>query len=245
MVYYSLKAIKESLPKEKNGNDSMWVRFVVRRVSFFVTYLLINIGASASSVSLFSVLVAFAATFLFFINGDLFRWIGVILIHLWMILDCVDGNIARVKKTASTMGEFVDAQSGYVISAFCYMGFAMSAYYTTGYEKYAVCLIVLGAIASISNVLSRLIHQKYQVSIMKNSKSDNSVEKSPESISFFSRLRKRLGKELGLSGAFMIITIPCQIFKLYDFVTVFYFLFCTASLFAVLFYYSIKSIKEQ
>lgn len=240
MSKYSMKQIKDSLPQTKNKGDSLWVQYVARNISYPFTYLFINIGLSAWTVSVLSIVVAFFACFAFCINSDFARWIGVILVHFWMICDCVDGNIARVKKTTGPMGEFIDAQSGYIISAFCYFGLGVAAYYTTRFTQHVVLFIIFGGIASIANILSRLIHQKYTVAQIKIKEQDVIQKEEHEEFSFQS-LRRRIGKEIGLSGLFMILVVLCQLFMIYDYVTLFYFLFCVVSLLVVVAKYSINA----
>lgn len=241
MVKYSMKQIKESLPKKKNLGDSLWVQFVARQISYPFTYFFVNIGFSAWAVSVFSILVAFFACFALCINSDVSRWIGVILFHIWMICDCVDGNIARVKKTTGPKGEFIDALSGYVISAFSYFGLGVAAYYTTKHTDYSVLFMALGGIASIANILSRLIHQKYTVAQIKISGGEDKIQKEEQQKNSFQSLRRRIGKEIGLSGLFMVLIILCQIFKIYDVVSVFYCLFCSVGLCIVILRYSMKA----
>ncbi len=238
---YTMQQIKDSLPKKKNKGDSLWVQYVARNLSYPFTYLFINLGFSAWAVSVLSIAVAFLACFAFCINSDIARWAGVILIHFWMICDCVDGNIARVKKTTGPMGEFIDAQSGYIISAFCYFGLGVAAYYTTKYTDYSILLLALGGVSSIANILSRLIHQKFTVAQIKVNGGEDEVHKEEQEKFSFQSLRRRIGKEIGLSGMFMILVILCQLFKIYDYVTVFYFLFCEGSLGIVILRYSLKA----
>lgn len=247
MQRYSLKEIRASLPKEKNKGDSLWIQYVIRNISFPFTYFFLNIGFSAWSVSVLSVLVAAISCFIFFINNEAARWTGVVLMQLWMIFDCVDGNIARVTKTTGPMGEFIDAESGYVISAFSCLGLSAAAYYTTQYTAFANYMVVLGGIASAANILSRLIHQKYIVSL-KNDAGNDKVRtiQEEEHIKFsFQNVRRRIGKEIGLSGMFMILVIAAQIFKIYDYLTVFYFLFYTVSLLIVIARYSLKAKPRE
>lgn len=240
MRKYTMKQIKESLPKKKNEGDSLWVQCVARYISYPCTYLLINLGFSAWQVSVLSIIVAFLACFSFCVNSDFARWVGVGLVHLWMICDCVDGNIARVKKTTGPMGEFIDAQSGYVISAFCYFGIGVAAYYTTSYPWFSILFLLMGSIASIANILARLIHQKYTVEKIKAS-GDDEVYKQEQNRNSFQSWRRRIGKEVGLSGAFMILVVLCQIFKIYDYIIAFYFFFCVGSLLLVIIQYSLKA----
>jgi phosphatidylglycerophosphate synthase len=89
--------------------------------------------------------------------------VGVVLINLWIVLDCCDGNIARVTKKSSYMGEFIDAVSGYVICAFNFLAIGLAAYNrsTLLFGEKNVWLVVIGAVACISNLFARLIYQKY------------------------------------------------------------------------------------
>ena len=111
--HYSYQEIKASLTKKKNSRSSLWVQLWVRKASFPVTYLFINSGWTANMVSVLSwIVIAFAAVCL---SINSFGWMlaGVILTNFWLVLDCVDGNIARVKKVKTFMGDFFDAVAGY------------------------------------------------------------------------------------------------------------------------------------
>lgn len=247
-MYYSFKEIVKSLPKKKNSKSSFWVKLIVRRVSFIFTYLFINVGFSAWGVSVFSIVIAIAGAMLLSINSEIWRLVGVILIHFWLILDCVDGNVARVKKSSSVMGEFIDAQSGYFISGFVYLAIGIAAYFTSELfsSTYTYLLIIIGAIASISNILSRLIHQKYVYSVLEIEKTDNDVElyvpqeevETKKGLQYF---RSRIDKEFGLSGLFMPFLIIAYIFELFDIMVIFYMLFSLSALLITSLYYSLKS----
>lgn len=63
-----------------------------------VTYLFINAGWTANMVSVLSWIVIFVAAVLLSIDNFGCMLTGVILTNFWLVLDCVDGNIARVKK---------------------------------------------------------------------------------------------------------------------------------------------------
>ena len=247
MRYYSFKEIVTSLPKKKNSGDSFWVKYVARKVSFLFTYLFINVGFSAWATSIVAVLTALVGSFCFLADNTIFRIIGVCLIELWMVLDCVDGNIARVKKTSSEMGEFIDALSGYYVTGFVYFCVGIAAYYTTTiFRDYAFILIVLGGISTIAGLLARIIHQKYTCSILvmnqtnpthRKEMPEEGVEKkfSPQHI------RSRLDKEIGISGLFMPFLIVALIFNFFDLFTIFYCAFQFCGLIAVTAYYAIKS----
>lgn len=246
-MFYSLPKIVQSLPKKKNSKSSLWVKLIVRRLSFLFTFLFINIGFSAWMVSILSVFVAVAGCVCLCINTVITRIIGVCLIELWLVLDCVDGNIARVKKTSSEMGEFIDALSGYFVTAFVYFAIGVAAYNTTTLmNEYNYYVLLAGSVSSIAGLLTRLIHQKYTYTLMVLNKDDDSKKQMlPEeevqnkhSLQF---IRSRLDKEIGISGLFMPLLIVACIFNFYEILTLFYCAFHVLGLFAVTFLYSIRA----
>lgn len=247
MQYYSLKEIIQSLPESKNSKSSLWVKLIARKVSFLFTYLFINVGCSAWGASIISVLVALAGSFFFLIDNTICRIIGVCLIELWLVLDCVDGNIARVKKTSSEMGEFIDALSGYYVTGFVYFFVGIAAYYTTNiFRHYAFILIVLGGVSTIAGLLARIIHQKYTYSIMVINQADpvhhsEIPEESVQNKKSIQYLRSRIDKEIGISGLFMPLLIASLIFNLFDLFTIFYCGFQCCGLIAVTAYYAFKA----
>ena len=247
MPHYSLKEIIRSLPEKKNSNDSFWVKYVVRKVSFLFTYLFVNAGCSAWGASVIGTLVAIAGSFCFVADNSVCRIIGVCLIELWMVLDCVDGNIARVKKTSSEMGEFIDALSGYYVTGFVYFFVGIAAYYTTNiFKHHAFILVVLGGVSAIAGLLARIIHQKYTVSIMAMNQANamrhnETPEESVEKKNSIQYIRNRLDKEIGISGLFMPFLIVALIFNLFDLFTIFYCGFQCCGLIAVTAYYGLKA----
>ena len=160
---YTFEDIKSSLTKKKNGRSSLWVQLWVRKASFPVTYLFINAGWTANMVSVLSWIVIFVAAVLLSIDNFGCMLTGVILTNFWLVLDCVDGNIARVKKVKTFMGDFYDAVAGYGPFSFTTVGLGVAAYHTSFLmpEQYRHIFILIGAVGAVANVYMRLVHQKY------------------------------------------------------------------------------------
>ena len=97
---YTFKDITSSYTKEKRKRSSIWARAVSRPLSFLFTYIFINLGCSANFVSVLSIFDALIACVLILFGGNLL-YVGVGLFVFWHVLDCVDGNIARVKRSSS------------------------------------------------------------------------------------------------------------------------------------------------
>ena len=248
---YTYKQIIDSLPVKKNSNSSWWVKLWVRRVSFLFTYIFINLGFSSNAVSVLSIFVVLAACVCYMIPWVPCMIAAIILINFWLVLDCVDGNIARCKKMKTVYGEFVDDIGGYFTVAFVYLAIGVCAYNFGGvlFGEKNIWLVVLGGASSICDILARLIHKDYvhftdKTLSVDELKSQNSVESyevtNKRSLSY---IRRRVGKEIGVSGAFMLLTIVCAIFKAYDLMTVFYFLFNGCALFLTAVMYIYKADK--
>ena len=163
MQHFSMKEIIRSLPKEKNRKSSWWVKLFIRRISFLFTWFFINIGCSANLVSIISVFIVLLGVIFMAMSNIFFVSMGVILLEFWLVLDCVDGNIARVKKTNSYMGEFFDALSGYAMSCFSLFGIGIAAFHYSSilFGKENEICIILGGLGSLCIMYARLIYQRY------------------------------------------------------------------------------------
>ena len=208
-MHYTFKDITSSLTKKKNSRSSLWVQLWVRKASFPITYLFINIGMTANMVSVLSWIVIFLAAALLCINNFWCMLTGVILTNFWLVLDCVDGNIARVKKVRTFMGDFYDAIAGYGPFSFTTVALGVAAYHTSFLlpEQYRVWLILIGAIGAVVNVYMRLIHQKYLNCYFAGKKIlgelDEITLKDTEDKKSFAYIREQIDKNIGVSGLFM------------------------------------------
>ena len=95
---YTYKQILDSLPVKKNSNSSWWVKLWVRKVSFFFTFIFINLGFSPNAVSVFSIFITLLACICYMLPNMGCVITAVVLVNFWLVLDCVDGNIARCRK---------------------------------------------------------------------------------------------------------------------------------------------------
>lgn len=206
---YTFEDIKSSLTKKKNGRSSLWVQLWVRKASFPVTYLFINAGWTANMVSVLSWIVIFVAAVLLSIDNFGCMLTGVILTNFWLVLDCVDGNIARVKKVKTFMGDFYDAVAGYGPFSFTTVGLGVAAYHTSFLmpEQYRHIFILIGAVGAVANVYMRLVHQKYLNCYFAGKKIlgelDEITLQDTEDKRSFAYIREQIDKNFGVAGLFM------------------------------------------
>lgn len=224
----------------------------VRKASFPVTYLFINAGWTANMVSVLSWVVIFGAAVLLCINNFWCMLAGVILTNFWLVLDCVDGNIARVKKVKTFMGDFYDAVAGYGPFSFTTVALGVAAYHTSFLvpEAYRVGFILIGAIGAVANVYMRLVHQKYLCCFFAGKKIlgelDDITLKDTEDKKSFAYIREQIDKNIGVSGLFMPWLFVALFTNTFDIMLVCYSLYYVVSFLAICVLYCRKAtVFEQ
>lgn len=237
------KDITSSLTKKKNSRSSLWVQLWVRKASFPLTYLFINTGWTANMVSVLSWFVIFGAAALLCINNFWCMLAGVILTNFWLVLDCVDGNIARVKKVKTFMGDFYDAVAGYGPFSFTTVALGVAAYHTSLIVPAAFrqWLILTGAVGAVANIYMRLVHQKYLNCYFAGKKIlgelDEITLKDTEDKRSFAYIREQIDKNFGVSGLFMPWLFVALFTNTFDIMLVCYVAYYVLSFLAICFLY--------
>jgi phosphatidylglycerophosphate synthase len=235
--------LKATFPIEKRSVESIYGRIVpVRQISYWFTIPLLNIGTTAFQASVIGMLIAIVACIFIAMPNNILRIIGVILVPIWHIFDCVDGNIARYNKTASEFGEAVDAICGYFLPIWLSLSLGIASY-NIGNNHLNLSpgwFLIFGGIGAIANAQARLVHQKYAFSAaMIEKKTGKYIEKGEHqyTLSGFHKFRKMAMVELGPIGIPMFILWLCPILNLFAELTIYYCLFYSAGLVMVTFKY--------
>jgi phosphatidylglycerophosphate synthase len=183
---YTLRDIIASLPPEKSKQDGLWTRFVLRPLSFPLSWAALALGLSPAGVSYFSALVSIA-------GGVLFAWpdyrlatAGIILLNFFSVLDCVDGNMARASGKAGPWGAWADAVAGFIAYTAVFFSSGIYIFWKTCWWP---VLIVTG-LSSSANVLTRVAYQIYK----------NIVGESAHGSVSFERM---LAENVGITGFLM------------------------------------------
>lgn len=160
---YTAKYFKDAMPEWKRKKDFWLARILFREPSYYLSAICANWGIGANTVSYFSAIVAIVGAICYLMPSYYAHVVGAFFVVFWSILDCVDGNLARsVKK--QPFGVFADAISSYILVGIICMAMGVAVYHDGGafVNKGRVVFIVLGALASSSDSLMRLIYQKYK-----------------------------------------------------------------------------------
>ena len=215
----NVNQVRNALPREMNQENSLWVRHVIRPISFYVAYGFKRVGFTPNGVTYLAIIVAFVAFILFLLRERASTIVGAVMVQIWMILDCVDGNLARTSEKKNPYGDFVDAMGGYTILGFVFVGLGMVAETEVSWinryvpENY---FLLLGSIASVSTLTARLIFQKFVAVQYEFRISANPRSEKPGGILHF------LEKNLGISGLFMPAMLLAAVFNFVQVIVVFY-----------------------
>jgi hypothetical protein len=125
-------------------DDGFYSTFVVRRLSKPLTRLALRWGWTPNAITVLSFAIGVAAAAAFAVGS---RWalvLGAILLQVSLVVDCVDGEVARATRRFSSLGAWLDASTDRVKEFLAYAGLAIGAA-SAGVDIWwlAVCLVVL------------------------------------------------------------------------------------------------------
>ncbi len=124
-------------------DDGFYSTFVVRRLSKPLTRLALRLNMSPNAVTLVSFAVGIGAAGAFAAG---YRWalvLGAILLQLSLIIDCVDGEVARATRRFSALGAWLDASTDRVKEYLAYAGLAIGAAAVAGVNIWPLAIIML------------------------------------------------------------------------------------------------------
>jgi hypothetical protein len=125
----TLEQIREAHSWKRNYERYLPLsRYFYRPIGFLLTWLGIRMGLTTEAVSWLSGILGIAG--LLFLMGKSLNliWVGIGLLILFNLLDCVDGSIARVMKTENPYGKFLDSVLGDVIDFAFFAAVGIMAY---------------------------------------------------------------------------------------------------------------------
>ena len=89
-------------------------RYIQDPIAKQIVHLLKNTWITPNQVTYFSVLLGFASGYAFSFASPASLILGGFLLEATLVLDCVDGQLARAKGTASEWGRLIDGIAGYI-----------------------------------------------------------------------------------------------------------------------------------
>ncbi len=100
-------------------------RAFYRPIGFRIARALRGTGVTPNMVTIISIFVGAAAGYMFYHDDLVYTLCGILVLVLANILDCVDGQLARLTGIKSAIGRILDGFAGDIWFASIYVGFAL------------------------------------------------------------------------------------------------------------------------
>jgi len=120
-----------------------------------------NTAITPNQVTYLSVLVGFASGYSFSQGSWICSVMGGLLLELTLILDCVDGQLARAKNMASDWGRLIDGIAGY----FAYLAVVFGIIF--GYPDFKTALIIIAVFTILRAISYDYCKQTFGTMVLK------------------------------------------------------------------------------
>jgi hypothetical protein len=106
----SFEAFKNQIKKSQVNYTSPWYsRTIIRKFSPFITkFLVTKTNVSANQITILQLISSLIGMALLCFSNVYFALVGVLFLHVGYVFDCIDGEVARYRKSQSINGMFLD-----------------------------------------------------------------------------------------------------------------------------------------
>jgi phosphatidylglycerophosphate synthase len=125
----------------------------MREVSLRIDRHLVGTRITPNQLTYLMTVAAFLAAPALLVPGMAGPVLGVVMVQLYLLLDCVDGEVARWKKQYSLAGVYMDRVAAYVCDAAVLVGFGLRAADLWGTGRIDWLWAFLGTLAALGAVL--------------------------------------------------------------------------------------------
>lgn len=129
-----MKTFRLKVQKSQINYTSPWyARKIIRRFSPYITRFIVSkTKVSANHVTIWQLIVSLIGLWILCFPNVSIAFIGILFLHLGFIFDCVDGEVARYRKSQSINGMFLDFVNHEIIIPFIYGCFAFHLFFCLG-----------------------------------------------------------------------------------------------------------------
>lgn len=133
-------------------------RAFYRPIGFRIARMLRGTGITPNMVTVISIFVGAAVGFMFYHDNLIYNICGILLLVFANILDCVDGQLARLTGIKSAIGRILDGFAGDIWFASIYIGFALRLSHDYGTDWF----FALAVLSGISHLVQANITDYYK-----------------------------------------------------------------------------------
>jgi phosphatidylglycerophosphate synthase len=154
-----LRAVVQPPEKMQRRNGEHWAgRMYMRKISLRTTRLLVNSPITANGYTYLMIVAGVLAGPALLIPGIAGAVLGALCVQLYLLLDCVDGELARWRQQTSIVGVYLDRVGAYMAEAafLAGLGFRASHLHADGWAVLglatAVCVLLIKSESDLVDV---------------------------------------------------------------------------------------------
>ncbi|MEU5576312.1 CDP-alcohol phosphatidyltransferase family protein [Streptomyces huasconensis] len=139
--------------KDRRSGEHWAGRLYMREVSLRIDRHLVNTRVTPNQLTYVMTVAGALAAPALLVPGITGAVLGVLAVQLYLLLDCVDGEIARWKKQYSMAGVYLDRVAAYLCDAAVLVGFGLRAADLWGTGRIDWLWAFLGTLAALGAIL--------------------------------------------------------------------------------------------
>ncbi|GAA3083266.1 CDP-alcohol phosphatidyltransferase family protein [Streptomyces roseofulvus] len=139
--------------KDRRSGEHWGGRLYMREISLRITRQLANTRVTPNQLTYLMTLAGVLAAPALLVPGVAGAVLGVVAVQLYLLLDCVDGELARWKKQYSLAGVYLDRVGAYLCDAAVLVGFGLRAADLWGEGGADWLWAFLGTLAALGAIL--------------------------------------------------------------------------------------------
>jgi phosphatidylglycerophosphate synthase len=139
--------------KDRRSGEHWAGRIYMREISLRIDRHLVGTRITPNQVTYVMTLCGFLALPALLVPGVWGAVLGVLAVQLYLLLDCVDGEVARWKKQYSLAGVYLDRVGAYLCDAAVLVGFGLRASDLWGSGRIDWLWAFLGTLAALGAIL--------------------------------------------------------------------------------------------
>ncbi len=148
-LYKAEYTLFRSLQNVKGSLDGFIDRYMNRKFSWLLSRLFIKLGLSPNAITVLSTVVGLTGATCFAVGSYQMGIIGALLFQFAVIIDCCDGEVARLTFAESRLGQALDLVSDNIVHMAVFAGIAWGTYLENPWY-YTHLPLLLGALAVAS-----------------------------------------------------------------------------------------------
>ncbi|MFF7313967.1 CDP-alcohol phosphatidyltransferase family protein [Streptomyces sp. NPDC008137] len=139
--------------KDRRSGEHWMGRLYMREVSLRVDRYLVNTRVTPNQLTYLMTVFGVLAAPALLVPGIAGAVLGVVMVQMYLLLDCVDGEVARWKKQYSLNGIYLDRVGAYLTDAAVLVGFGLRAADLWGSGRIDWLWAFLGTLAALGAIL--------------------------------------------------------------------------------------------